>query len=170
MVPATYMFLESLPLMHNGKIDHRALPAPDWNAAALPAQRVAPRTDTERTLAEIWSDLLGITGIGIHDNFFELGGHSLLATQAIARTRKIFQIDPSLQDFFEQPTIANLAAAIDAKRQQAAAQPGLKIQKIERRNPQAQRLISQIDQMSDTEVRQLLRDKKQPTSGETPHE
>ncbi len=82
MVPAVFVLLDALPLMPNGKIDRRALPAPDRSRPELDKAFVAPRTPTEELLAEIWAQLLDIERVGVHDNFFDLGGHSLLATQA----------------------------------------------------------------------------------------
>ena len=87
MVPVRWVQLEALPLTPNGKVDRKALPEPA--GTDLPAQvYVAPRTDTERTLAAIWQELLGIERIGIHEDFFSLGGHSLLAMRLVSAMRK----------------------------------------------------------------------------------
>ncbi|HEX5876035.1 MAG TPA: amino acid adenylation domain-containing protein, partial [Pyrinomonadaceae bacterium] len=117
MVPASFVFLDELPLLPNGKIDRRALPAPEAARPDLPHAFVAPRTPVERPLAGVWSDLLGLPQIGIHDNFFDLGGHSLLATQLISRVRELFQVELPLREVFQQPTIAALAVAIEQLRQ-----------------------------------------------------
>ena len=78
----------------------------------LGTEQVPPRNETEKVIAGIWQDLLGIEPIGVHDNFFELGGQSLLATQVVARVRATFQTDLPLRRFFEGPTIAQLATAM----------------------------------------------------------
>ncbi|MBD2441618.1 phosphopantetheine-binding protein, partial [Nostoc sp. FACHB-110] len=113
MMPNTFILLNALPLTPNGKVDRRALPAPDTATRNLATGFVSPRTPIEAQLAQIWSEVLGIERIGVHDNFFELGGHSLLATQVISRSRNIFSVELSLQNFFEYPTIANFAQLIE---------------------------------------------------------
>jgi acyl carrier protein len=116
MVPAVFVLLDALPLMPNGKIDRRALPAPDRSRPELDKAFVAPRTPTEELLAEIWAQLLDIERVGIHDNFFDLGGHSLLATQLASRMREAFQVEIPLRRLFEVPTVAGLAESIEAAR------------------------------------------------------
>ncbi|MHC5675023.1 amino acid adenylation domain-containing protein [Nostoc sp.] len=112
MVPAYFVFLDTLPLNPNGKIDRRALPAPDTFTLGLSTKFVAPENLTEEVLASIWAKVLRLEQVGIHDNFFELGGHSLLATQVISRIRQAFRIEIPLQLLFENPTIATLAEAL----------------------------------------------------------
>jgi len=109
MIPSASMFLESLPLMPNGKIDRKSLPAPDRHRDGLEQAYVALRSPTEEILAGIWAEVLKIEQVGIHDNFFELGGHSLLATRVVSRIRDSFRIDFPLRRIFETPTIAGLA-------------------------------------------------------------
>ncbi len=116
MVPAAFVPLDALPLLSNGKIDRRALPAPDRTRPELDKAFVAPRTATEDLVAGIWAQLLDIERVGIHDNFFDLGGHSLLATQAISRMREAFQVEIPLRRLFEVPTVAGLAESIEAAR------------------------------------------------------
>jgi amino acid adenylation domain-containing protein len=111
MMPRAYVVLESLPLTINGKVDRRALPMPD--TITFNDQYVAPRSQIEELLAQIWAKVLGKEQIGVHDNFFELGGHSLLATQLISRIRDTFQIDVTVRNLFEAPTIEQLAKCID---------------------------------------------------------
>jgi tyrocidine synthetase-3 len=94
-------------------VDNNALPAPDFGRDAG-ATFVAPRTQTEGKLSEIWSEVLGIARVGIHDSFFELGGHSLTATQVNSRILRSFGIELPLQDLFDGPTVAELSARIDA--------------------------------------------------------
>ena len=111
MVPSAFVVLEKLPLTANGKIDRRALPAPllDRQRASF----VAPRTETEKTVAEAWSAVLNVQGIGVHDDFFQLGGHSLLATRVVSRLRSVSGIDIPLRMFFENATVAAIAEYID---------------------------------------------------------
>jgi len=117
MVPAVFVLLDTLPMLSNGKIDRRALPAPDRTRPELGEAFVAPRTSTEELLAEIWAQVLDIERVGIHDNFFDLGGHSLLATQLVSRMREVFQLEFPLRRLFEAPTVAGLAEGIEAARQ-----------------------------------------------------
>lgn len=112
MVPTSFVFLDTLPLSPNGKIDRRALPAPHTSNIGLSTNFVPPQNATEEVLAHIWVKVLRLEQVGIHNNFFELGGHSLLATQVMSRVRKAFQIEMPLQILFENPTIASLAQAI----------------------------------------------------------
>lgn len=112
MVPSAYVILESLPLTHNGKVDRRALPMPD-TISFNNQDYVAPRSQVEKLLAQIWAKVLGKEQVGIHDNFFELGGHSLLATQLTSRIRDTFQIDLPVRNLFEAPTVEQLSRYID---------------------------------------------------------
>jgi acyl carrier protein len=112
MIPRAYVLLEYLPLTPNGKVDRHALPMPDITTFNN-QDYVAPRSQVEELLAEIWAKVLGKEQVGVHDNFFELGGHSLLATQLISRIRDTFRVDLSVRNLFETPTIAQLAKYID---------------------------------------------------------
>lgn len=111
MIPAAYMRLDFLPLTLNGKLDRKALPAPDAGASAA-REYEAPQGHIENTLAAIWSELLEIEYVGRQDNFFELGGHSLLAAQAVSRIRNSLDMELPLQKLFENPTIISLAQAL----------------------------------------------------------
>jgi amino acid adenylation domain-containing protein/thioester reductase-like protein len=124
MVPSAFVLLKSLPLTSNGKVDRRALPAPEQTRPELEAIYVAPRTPVEKQLAEIWAKLLGFEKVGIQDNFFDLGGHSLLITQLLAQVRDTFKVNLSLSSLFELPTVANIAEKIAITQQ---AKPGTKI-------------------------------------------
>jgi acyl carrier protein len=123
MVPSTFVLLEKLPLNSNGKVDRRALPEPGGDRPDLGPAFVAPATPLEKSLAEIWSELLQLQGIGVHDNFFDLGGHSLLATQLVSRIRGRFGVDFPLRDVFRAPTIAELADAIQLASRKPSAPP-----------------------------------------------
>jgi amino acid adenylation domain-containing protein len=113
MVPQAFVLLNALPLTPNGKIDRRALPAPDTANRNLTSGFVSARNAIEAQLAQVWSEVLGISSISVKDNFFEIGGHSLLATQVIYRLRDIFSVELSLQNFLEYPTIASLSQIIE---------------------------------------------------------
>jgi acyl carrier protein len=113
MVPSSFIELEGVPLTANGKVDRRALPAPDKSRPELAAAFIAPRTPVEEQLAGIWAEVLRVEQVGIHDHFFELGGHSLLATQVVSRVRHAFQVELPLRCLFETPTVAGLAESIE---------------------------------------------------------
>ena len=114
MWPSAFVFLESLPLSTTGKLDRRALPKPTRGRPKLGQAFVAPRTPLEKDLAEIWATLLDLETVGIHDNFLDLGGHSLLAAQITSRVRDAFEVELSLREFFEAPTVAGLAECVGA--------------------------------------------------------
>ncbi|MEP6500326.1 amino acid adenylation domain-containing protein [Microcoleus vaginatus] len=112
MIPNAFVFLEALPLTPSGKVNRRILPAPEGNREELQTAFIAPRTPVEEKLAEIWKKILGIDRVGIYDRFFDLGGHSLKVTQLMFKVRDAFQVEVSLRQFFEVPTIAGTADAI----------------------------------------------------------
>src|SRR5262249_20681677 len=113
MLPAVFVTLDALPLTPNGKLDRRGLPEPEYARTNLSARFAAPVTPTERALAEIWGEALGLEQIGLHDNFFALGGHSLAALRVIANIRDRLRVEPPLRRLFELPTIARLAQSIE---------------------------------------------------------
>ncbi|MGO0633783.1 amino acid adenylation domain-containing protein [Pseudomonas sp. SAR267] len=110
MVPAQFMHLDALPLSPNGKLDRKALPAPD---AVQERPYEAPEGDTETLLASIWCELLGVQRVGRHDNFFEQGGHSLAAIRLIDKLGKA-GLAAAINDVFQQPSVAALARHLDA--------------------------------------------------------
>jgi nonribosomal peptide synthetase DhbF len=114
MVPAAVVVLDALPLTVNGKLDRRALPAPDFGAGRGGAEPSSPR---EHLLQGLFAEVLGVDQVGVEDSFFDLGGHSLLGTILLALIAERFDIEVSLQSFMSDPTIGGLARAID---QQAA--------------------------------------------------
>ncbi|HML82982.1 MAG TPA: amino acid adenylation domain-containing protein [Thiomonas arsenitoxydans] len=119
MVPSAWQVLPSLPLTPSGKIDKRALPVPQLEAATtLP--RLSPRTPTEQTLWAIWHEVLGTEAFGVLDHFFELGGHSLTLTQVRSRIQQHFGIELPLADLFTHLTLAELAAQIDQRQHLAS--------------------------------------------------
>ncbi|MEY9995640.1 amino acid adenylation domain-containing protein/non-ribosomal peptide synthase protein (TIGR01720 family) [Streptomyces sp. V4I8] len=113
MRPAALVHLTGLPLSYSGKLDVKALPAPHRRAARPTA--VAPSGDTERLLAGVWRDVLGVDGVGVHDRFFELGGNSVLLTKVHARLPEEIRRTVTLTDMFRLPTIASLAAHITGR-------------------------------------------------------
>jgi len=133
MIPSAFVYLDALPLTSHGKIDRRALPAPDAERPALAEAFIAPRTPTEKSLASIWTKLLGINRVGINDDYFELGGDSLLATQLVSQVRRVFEVELPLVELFKHPTLAEFAASIE------------------------EAIIEQMEEISDEEAEQLLR-------------
>ncbi|RKI15449.1 amino acid adenylation domain-containing protein, partial [Corallococcus praedator] len=121
MVPAAFMVLEALPVNANGKVDRRALPAPDASAVVRAPSR-PPSTDTERRLAALWTEVLNAGTVNAEDDFFALGGHSLRVTQLVSRVRAVFDVELPLRAVFEAPTLAALAARLDAANTDAAKQ------------------------------------------------
>ncbi len=112
MIPSAFVLMERFPLNANGKIDRQALPA--VSAETLPPARDAdrPLTETERTLAGIWTDLLKVEGVGVDDDFFDLGGDSLLAIRAVSRIRDVFRVDLQTGALFENSTLGELAKLV----------------------------------------------------------
>ncbi len=132
MVPATFVQLEAMPLTPSGKVDRSALPPVTSANTLRDNEFVAPRTPVEEKVAEILAQLLRLDSIGAEDNFFMLGGHSLLGTQMIIRLRDTFGIELSLRTIFEAPTVAELAARVEAS------------------------LVARLEAMSEEEARRIL--------------
>ncbi|MBQ4814054.1 amino acid adenylation domain-containing protein [Pseudoalteromonas luteoviolacea] len=112
MVPEIYIYLDTLPLTNNGKVDRRALPLP--SSALSSHEYVAPSSDLEQQLCELWQDVLKLDRVGVTDNFFALGGHSLMGTRLISLIRNQLGVEASVRALFEHPTIAEFAANIGA--------------------------------------------------------
>ncbi|HEX8432754.1 MAG TPA: amino acid adenylation domain-containing protein, partial [Longimicrobium sp.] len=113
MVPAAYVRLDAFPLTPNGKVDRKALPAPEGDAFAA-REYEAPLGETERALAEVWAEMLGVERVGRWDHFFDLGGHSLLAVRVISRVRQALGVEVALGDVFTRPVLADFAAGLRA--------------------------------------------------------
>jgi amino acid adenylation domain-containing protein/non-ribosomal peptide synthase protein (TIGR01720 family) len=133
MMPQAFVRLDVMPLGANGKIDRKALPAPDMLGQSDRAY-IAPRNPAEEALVDIWKEVLGIERVGVADNFFDLGGHSLLAVQVLSRLRRTFGIEVPLRRLFEASTIEALALLVE------------------------ELLIAHLDNLSDEEAEALLLD------------
>ncbi len=114
MVPSRLVLLAALPRTPQGKIDRRALPAPEGEAAGAGLAPLAPRNAVERLLADLWTELLGRSPASVHDSFFDLGGHSLLAIRLLSRLREAFRMEVPLSLLFEARSLAALAEALVA--------------------------------------------------------
>ncbi|MEA2905945.1 MAG: hypothetical protein QOI12_3332, partial [Alphaproteobacteria bacterium] len=114
MIPASFVWLDALPLTPHGKLNHRALPTPDPEHVEDPAH---PGNDIESKLAGIWQAVLGMGHVGLHDNFFDIGGHSLLLVRVHRRLTQIFDTALTLVDLYRLPTVSALARAIAAERE-----------------------------------------------------
>ncbi|MEA2691914.1 MAG: hypothetical protein QOJ16_1301, partial [Acidobacteriota bacterium] len=110
MVPAAFVLLPRLPRSANGKVDRKALPAPEWRGE----EYLAPRDPLEEVLASLWEEMLEVERVGVGDSFFQLGGHSLQASRLVTRVRGLFQVELPLRRLFETPTVAALAVAMRA--------------------------------------------------------
>ena len=112
MVPAVFMTLDALPLTPNGKVDRQALPEPGGERPDLATALVRPRTEVERTVAATWAKVLELDEVGLDDNFFDLGGHSILAIRVHEELVATFEVELTLVELFEHPTVATLARRI----------------------------------------------------------
>ncbi len=148
MVPTTFVALSAWPLTPNGKVDRKALPAPERQRFET---YLAPRTPVEEVLCGIWAEVLGVERVGAADHFFELGGHSLLATQVVSRLRSIFGIEMPLRDLFVAPRPADLAIRVEAARRSGPVSPAPPLLPVPREGPLplsfAQQRLWFIDQL-----------------------
>ena len=116
MVPNAFVPLDTFPISPNGKVDRQALPVPSQDVASRESSYVAPRTECETILVEIWEEILSVQQIGVHDNFFTLGGHSLLATRVFAQIDKRIMKGLPITLLFQYPTVAALGEVIEGQR------------------------------------------------------
>lgn len=144
MVPGTFVMIETLPLMPNGKIDRQSLPRLDQGRPVLDASFESPRSPLEESVARVWCDLLKLERVGIHDNFFELGGHSLMGAKLVSNLRRNLDIDLNLIDVFQSPTVATLADLIYQRQTEEAADDELAS------------LLAELENLSDEEAQQRL--------------
>ncbi len=144
MIPSVFVLLERLPRSPSGKIDRQALPLPNEPGLGSEKTYVAPQNALEEMLASLWSDVLGLSQVGVKDNFFDLGGHSLLATRLMSRVRAALRVNLSLRDLFENPTIGELAAVITARQAEGADQEDVA------------HVLTDVEALSDEEVERLL--------------
>jgi len=146
MVPSAFVMLEALPLLPSGKVNRRALPAPDHTRPELETPFLGPRTPVEEELAGIWAQVLGLDRVGVDDNFLELGGDSLLAMQVISRVIKAFKVNLPLHTLFAAPTVARMAVVVA---QHQANQAKIEIEDVER-------LLAELEALSEEQAKQLL--------------
>lgn len=183
MVPAAILLQDSFPLTPSGKVDRKALSALDaFDRSTLKVDYVAPRNDLEEHLTLIVKELLHLEKVGIFDNFFELGGHSLLATQFVSRARDELQVEISLRQLFETPTIAGISEQISLEREIASRNREIGSQDTEPGDLERQtrakapgktldrarlaELLQRIGELSDAEVKELLEQKKALMKGD----
>ena len=143
MVPSAIVILERLPLTANGKVDRKALPAPERQANT---EYVAPRNELEKLIAGVWCETLRVEKVGITDNFFDLGGHSLLAIKVITQIAKTFQFEVPLKPLFDNPTVAGFAAVVAQCREEAERREQLELLK---------RIESQTEEETEAELNKL---------------
>jgi amino acid adenylation domain-containing protein len=153
-MPSAWVVLDELPRTLSGKIDRRALPEPARLGRQLGGELVPPRTPLEERLCELFREVLNVPEVGIHDNFFTMGGHSLLVAQLLARTRREFGVEISLQTFFQAPTVADVAVAV-AQAGAVSADPD-----------ELEKLVAGLEGMSDEEVRRLFAEEEAPEVAE----
>jgi amino acid adenylation domain-containing protein len=132
MIPSAFVTVDELPHTPNGKVDRDALPEPEWDRAAAADEFVAPRTDTERQVAQIWTGVLSVAEIGVNDNFFALGGHSLIAMQVMSRVRDELGVALTLRTIFDAPTVAQLALAVESSQSQPATPSAPALVRVQR--------------------------------------
>jgi amino acid adenylation domain-containing protein len=144
MIPGAFVVLAKLPLSANGKIDRKALPAPDGARPELDKAFIAPATPLEQMIAAIWTEVLDVKEVGIHDNFFELGGHSLIAMMLVSRIRENLHVDLPLRTIFTLPTVAELAVGL------------AQILAEQQVGQDVDQLLAELEQMAERETRSQL--------------
>jgi amino acid adenylation domain-containing protein len=144
MIPSAFVTLDALPLTPHGKLDRKALPAPELDATKAGARFVAPRSALEEMIADIWSEILGVRQVGVESNFFDLGGHSLLATRVVSRLRERCGVELPLRVLFESPTVAAVARYVET------AQP------TDNEFARLSLMLEKLENISEEEVRALL--------------
>jgi acyl carrier protein len=141
MVPAVFVALADLPLTTNGKVDRKALPAPDGARPVLDESYVAPRSVIEEEVAAIWSEVLKVQRVGVNDSFFDLGGDSLKAIQVASRIQDLFEAEIPLRSIFEYPKLADFCVLLGPQ---------------EFDNDAIAQLLSELETISEDQARALL--------------
>jgi len=149
-IPSTFVFLNQLPLLPNGKVNRQALPAPTAARPLLDIPFTAPRTPVEEKLAMIWAEVLDLDEIGVDDNFLELGGDSLRAGQVISRVINAFRVELALRSLFEAPTVAEMALVITQSQAHNADQG------------QVERMLAELESLASLESSHLLDEESEP--------
>jgi amino acid adenylation domain-containing protein len=149
MVPGAFVTVRSLPLTANGKVDRKALRAPDNEAYPSRSYEV-PSAGVQEILAKIWEELLGVERVGRTNNFFELGGHSLLGMRVLSRVRELLQVELPVRTLFEAPTLEQLAMRIVAEKDGRAAEEALRIRNLTRD------LREQVDGLDEGAIRDQI--------------
>jgi non-ribosomal peptide synthetase component F len=144
MIPAAFLMMERFPLLSFGKVDRRALPAPDTARPDLSVAYQPPQTPTETGLVDLMAQVLKLDRVGIHDNFFELGGDSLLATQLVSRIQTEFGLELPVVNLFENPTAAALARLM------------VKAQAESLQDQELDQLLAELEALNDEQAHQLL--------------
>ncbi len=145
MVPSSFVMLQSLPLTPNGKVDRRALPETEGVGTEAVEVYIAPRSAMERTIANIWQEVLKLEKVGVNDNFFGLGGHSLLLVRAHSKVSEVLRVKLSMMEMFKYPTISALAEHLSEQRDSTSAaspprnQAGTRIEALNRQRQLRQR-------------------------------
>jgi acyl carrier protein len=150
MIPSLYLTIETMPLTSNGKLDRKALPAPEVLRKRAGGATSLPLTQVENALAAIWRDVLHLEQVGVQDNFFDLGGHSLMAVQVISSIRKALRVEVPLRFLFEAPTIADLAGFVQSSK--TGTQSGLIA-----KDGEIEELLAEIELLSDENAESELR-------------
>lgn len=150
MVPASFIFLDSLPLTPNGKINRRLLPAPNRSRPVLETPIARPRNEIEKTLTQIWLEVLALDEVGIHDNFFDLGGDSVTASRIVASVLQQFRLEIPLKFLFQSPTITDMATVISESKQTPLNDSGL------------ERFLNELESLSEAQAQECLNERSSP--------
>ena len=150
MIPSVFVLMDRLPLTRNGKVDRRALPAPDLTLAAPEREFVVPRPGVETLLADIWAAVLGLERVSREANFFDLGGHSLLAMQVVARVQETFEVEFPLRRLFGALTLADLAGLIIQEQIEQSS------------DDDVSQILSELNQLSNEQARSMFNDQTEP--------
>ena len=153
MIPSAFVMLDKFPVIGIGKIDRAALPLPDNGRPALDLPYVPPRSSIEVELTRIWSAVLAVDRVGIHDNFFDLGGHSLTASRVISRVIQTFQLELPIKALFDAPTVAEMAAVIEAHQGKKVGEADL------------ERMLAELESLPEDEARRLIAEESGKPSG-----